>query len=497
MKEWYNLDHTLNDNALYGAVSMSTQESEITSQAIAVWKNLSTLADSETDGLLQLDRFVLNKDAYARLGDDDIAEDAPFASYVYSEITSDESLDFSLYLHRGYFTFMIGPVEISYAYGGFGYDSSHVWAETDELLAANPEIIARNILTTIKLLLNGQLSLGCNFHNGQLVALELFLLGFQPQPIGIYFHQKFPLFVRRADTYLFKQNHAVSERVEITDEFPLVPPIVNNERVNRGRAVSSVAGLDPLSKRQAEAIDEEMTMHEFAGGEKGKSTWSQLYATVDFWMIVAGYGVLIWLSRGAPALRSAYESGLGYHAAALVGLFTIPAITGFSLGLRQNQINRGFLPLRYRFEQWVKARDVWRLYMIISSIMAVIGYIFLPLWTLKGDWSGVYSLSHVISQATLLVILPIGCVVIGVLAAVRQTSLLLTAWIGLILSIGLYVTFFTLNDVYMNTAENAPQPPDISYVILFLPALLVGGWIIRIVRLGKRKKEMSLITAVE
>lgn len=465
------------------------QVSEPGSQALAVWRQLEKIIERESHPRLSRDTFILNKDAYTRLTDEDIASDAPFMSYEYGAITGDESLDFSLHLFRDYFLLVIGPLELGIAYGVFGYDSTTVLTGDDDLMAAaKPAVIARNLITTLKLLLNGQISLGCNLHNGQCVALELFLTGFQAQPLGINFGYKFPLFVTQADTYVVKQNRLLADHVAVKEGFPLLPPIVDGRRVNRGRAVTSVAGLEPLSKKDAEHIDQQVTLHELAGRDVSDGTWTSLYTTVDFWLMTALYGGLIWaLQQWTPA-RVFFAWEYSHLVVIAGGWWVIATLTGFSLARRQDKINRGMHPLRYRIEEYLKATDGWRVLMAVCSVATSLALTTLPLWTLRGDWSGIYPLYDVIAAVPLVALLPVLALLIGVVLAGRSRPPVAFAWVAIALIAGLYAAFFTINSVYMNIADNAPALPDVSAAAFFAPLTLLSGAIFYIVRHYRERK---------
>ena len=143
--------------------------------AVQVWEELQELLKHESSPYLDLEKFVLQKDAYVRLSDPDVEADVPFLSYSYDEITHDEALNFSVNLYRYGFDLNMGPTSMEIPFGVFAFDSTQLrtLGEAD-LEAADMKVVAANLLLTVKYLLNGQIALGCTFNNERLLAVETF-----------------------------------------------------------------------------------------------------------------------------------------------------------------------------------------------------------------------------------------------------------------------------------------------------------------------------------
>ncbi len=206
------------------------------------------LLQTDADERVQSANFVLQKDAYVRLGDPDIEFDVPFVTYEYTQITSDESLDFSLSMYARHFVLTIGPTAMNIPYEVFGFSATAMPGLTpEEIAAAEPKTIAENIICAVQLLLSGQIALGCSWRNDELMAAETFLSGYEPRPIPIAVSANFSLLKRTSFEYSVKQNRSLASNVPISPDFPLIPPVENGKRLQRGRIIDSVHGLEPLS----------------------------------------------------------------------------------------------------------------------------------------------------------------------------------------------------------------------------------------------------------
>lgn len=436
--------------------------------ALDVWEALKTLLAKEKSPYLNEEKFVVQRDAYTRLVDDDVAADVPFVTYEYSQLKTDESLDFGLYMFRDYFALAVGPMSFSNTYHAFAFDSTQALHISDEtLLTASPEQCARNLLLAIKLLLSGQMALGCSWHNGRLMAAEAFVTGFVTKPLAIAVIPGFTLFARTTSEYTVRQNRLIPT-VHVPDTFPLLPPVVNGKRVNRGRNVDSIHDLPPLNKNLYDALDQEMSLHEFAGKKPGEDIWSYFYKTIEFWLVaLVTLGSIIFLQNSSmsPAIFHAEWSHLMYLAA---GWLIVPFGTGLLLGWRQQKINAGKQPLSYRFELWLDAWGAPRLLLITLNLVALVPALVLPMWTLKGDTTSVVPGYTLLSQVPSLAI-PLAAALLSALILIVAYRPLRKFYRATIFGLALVysVSLLIINGLFMNTADDAPMPPDwIMWVFL-------------------------------
>src|SRR6266705_2547145 len=111
---------------------MSAQEHK--PLATRVWDELQKLLAHEKSPYLAKDKFVLQKDAFVRLADDEVESDVPWLTYEHNEPTHDEALDFSLYFFAGGFILNIGPTTFEAPYVSFAFPSTDIPKLTDEQL---------------------------------------------------------------------------------------------------------------------------------------------------------------------------------------------------------------------------------------------------------------------------------------------------------------------------------------------------------------------------
>ncbi|MBL8158977.1 hypothetical protein JNJ66_00810 [Candidatus Saccharibacteria bacterium] len=305
--------------------------------AAQVYDELKHLLAKETSPYLAADRFVLQKDAFVRLSDDDIESDGPFLSYAYNQMTGDEALDFALYLLRDFFVFEIGPSTYSMTYEIFGHDSMKVEAMTDEeLLDVEPSAIAANILLTIKMLLNGQLAVGCTWRDGELLASELFLLGLKSRPVTLAVSNNFSLTRRAGLDYSVKQNHLLDERVKVTQAYPLLPDTIGGTRAFPGREVDSIEGLEPLSRKQLEELEVATGVKQLTGDEKPRNFWKFYYTSIEFWIIsIIVISPMLYL-RLSPDTPEIFKSVFAHAVMLMIAWSVIPFGTGLAISWRRS-----------------------------------------------------------------------------------------------------------------------------------------------------------------
>jgi hypothetical protein len=328
-----------------------------TPAAILIWDALKRKLPKEDDRLLSVDAFTLHKDAFVRVSDDEVVSDVPFLAYEYNQMTNDETLDFSFYFFKGGFTLNIGPAQLEVGYPQYAYSANEAIAgkieENDDF---SEDIVAENIITTIKLLLNGQIAAGCSWKSGALVAAEIFIIGYEVKPYPILLIKNFSFTNQKATDYTVKQNKVLSEQVKITDAFPLIPPIVNGKRVRRGREVDSIHDLEPLTKKQAVKLEDSFVFHESLGANPDGTIVTSMYASIYFWVtatiIAAGLSYLHF-SDTTPEF---FHSTLVFIILVLAARYVISFIAAYLLGLRQVRINKGEHPLTYRIEQSIKQK---------------------------------------------------------------------------------------------------------------------------------------------
>jgi hypothetical protein len=306
--------------------------------AIQVWEELQRQLKREKSPYLDRDRFVLQKDAYIRLADEDVEHDVPFLSYEHNEPTHDEALDFSLYFFQYFFSLSIGPTTFDAPYEGF---------------AADAESIARDILLTIKYLLGGQIALGCTFKGGRLLAVETFVFGLEDRPYPIAIAGNFSLFRRSGPDFLVKRNKLLTAHLKVDEDYPLLPPIVNGARVHRGRRADDIYDLEPLTKKEFDALATQINAHEFAGKPADQKSWRYLYGTIDFWLVAAVVLAGVFALKYAPFTPAFLRNDWLQPLYIIGGWYLISALSGYLLGLRQARIDAGHDPLTARIERQI------------------------------------------------------------------------------------------------------------------------------------------------
>lgn len=467
---------------------MTEQPQNETPLAIQTWKQLVILLTKESSPYLDKAKFVINTDAYARITDEDIESDTPFLSYDYTEITSDESLDFSILLFKNFVMFVIGPTSVTVAYEALGFNSTDILKKNEEQIkAASPVTIAKNILLTLKLLLNGQIAAGCSWKNGTLCAFETFLLGFEHKPFPLFITQSFSLFTRGGDTYTTKQNKVLKEHFPVTKNFPLLPPIIDGTRLRQGRDVVSVANLEPLTKAQYDAIDTAVTIHSISEQQTapGKE-WKSIYRTVDFWMAVTIFTLATLGLREIPSLAPFFNWDYSSLILIAIAWTIIPAATGWSLGTRQVRVLSGDEPLRYRLEKKIHVFGWRRLICFVSGLILAAAALFLPFWTLTNETSVIHSTLELGAILPVLFLLPLLSLVIP-LVVLMKTKPNLTQIIAGSIALTVGVLFIVFNGLYMNTSDQAPMPPDVAITLTVLPITAIISCGVRTLILMRRK----------
>ena len=100
--------------------------------------------------------------------------------------------------------------------------------------------------------------------------------------------------------------------------------------MRRGRVVSDIHDLGPMSKRLYDELDTETTLREFAGQSEDQSSWGFIYGTVYFWVVAAIVaGLLIFLGE-SPALPAALRSDWAQPVFLIVGRAAAGAPAGQS-----------------------------------------------------------------------------------------------------------------------------------------------------------------------
>jgi hypothetical protein len=456
--------------------------------AITTWNHLEKLIAKESSPYLDKAKFVINTDAYARITDDDIESDVPFLSYVYSEMTSDESLDFSVLFFKDFVMLIIGPTSIAVSYEGFGFNSTEVLAMDEaQLSKASTRTIAVNILLTIKLLLNGQIAAGCSWKNGSLCAFEIFLLGFEHKPFPLFITPYFSLLRRAGDAYTVKQNKVLTDHYKIDDSYPLLPSVVDGSRLRPGRDVPSIANLEPLTKAQYDAIDTAVTIHEASDQQTvpGKE-WQTIYRTVDFWIIALSYIALSFILPTIPALRPFFDQEYASIILVAIAWGIIPTATGLSLGFRQASIASGKQPLRYRLEKKIHTFGWRRTICLGAGLVLTAVTLALPFWTLASEQTGIHSTLELGLQLPILFLIPLLSLGISALMITNvKANMAQIIAIGLALAIG--ALFIIFNGVYMNTSDQAPMPSDIAITLTLFALAAVISCGVRTIVLARHK----------
>lgn len=445
--------------------------------AIKVWSALQLLLNGEKSPHLSRERFVLQKDAFVRLADEDVESDVPFLTYQYHEITSDETLDFSLLFFGDFLAIEIGPIGLTMPYETLGFDSTKLLGlSDDELSGANPETIAENILLTVKLLLSGGIAGGCTWRRGELVAFETFLLGLEPKPYPIGISSQFSLLKRSGDEYTVKQNRVLEHMPKVPAAFPLLPPIINGTRVKRGRDVESFHDLSPLTKARYEELSTEADLHEFAGKSQDESAWHYIYRTPEFWLVAAPVIGGILILSNAPFMPAFLKSDYMFPLYIIAAWTIIPGATGLLLGRRQVKINAGEQPWTYRLETWLSGFGNLRAALILLHLLLLPVVLLAPLWSPKTESAGLYNTLEMAGRVPMLLILPL-------LSLIALTALALSglyqrrpvrAALG-VLSLAYLGLLIAANGLWMNTTASAPEPPGLALgTVLLVPLLLAG-----------------------
>jgi hypothetical protein len=443
--------------------------------AIEVWNHLQELLEHESSPYLSKDKFTLQRDAFVRLADEDVVSDVPFLSYGHAEVTSDEVLDFAMYLLQYEAAFDLGPVSFEIPYDALAFDSTEYHFKQGSLGRPDPRVIASNILITIKLLLTGQIALGETFKNGNLVAAETFLMGFEDRPYPIGISGRFGWFQKEGDTYVVKQNKLLQQHIKVSSDYPLLPPIVNGSRVLRGRKVDNIYDLEPLTNKQLKSLHSDSTLHELAGKPDEEGEWSYFYRKLEFWIsVVAVVGPILYL-RYSTHTPSIFHSDWFLAFARFGSWILIIGLAAILLGRRHRIEANGRRTVSQSIEEWISAFGGIRLFSIIIQLLIAYVYLLTPLWTPKNDFVHLYNGLAMFGQFPVMYLLPAlsggSLIVLGVrrLFGVRALRI-----IYLVLTVALTIALYGINQAYMNTADNAPQLSDpVTYSIILLPVLLV------------------------
>ena len=290
-----------------------------------VWKCLAELLKKESSPYLTPDKFVVQKDALLRLFEDDVQGDAPFITYMHHQPTSDSSLRFELEMYRDDFVLAIGPAELNLPYTAFG------------VLAPQ---VATNLLTTLKLLLNGQLALGCTLKHGHILAAELFLLGQGARPLGLLLVDHFSLFERAGTDYEVQQNRLLDEKITIPAGFPLLPPKSRGSFINYGRDVDSVHDLPPLTRRELARLTQSIFMQQTVGKPPHQSNWLFLCSRWEFWLTIIAVASTVGFLRLWPGMPAIFREELFGFGLNLAGGIFIFAGSTYLLERRERQQRR-------------------------------------------------------------------------------------------------------------------------------------------------------------
>lgn len=293
--------------------------------AVQVWEALGRFIAKEDNPYLSPNKFVLQKDAFIRLSDEDVESDVPFVTYDFTEVTSDEGLGFSMVMLQEGAAFLLGDTTFTATYKALAHGGQVATMNNKQYdeLGENPEKSAESILLTIKLLLAGQVAMGCSWNNGHLNVCEVFLLGFEKRPLPISIVGNFGWFGRKSYDYTVKQNHVLAERLTIPNDFIWLPPIVSGKRVTPGRKVDSIASLEPLDKKAFEALESASVFHQTVGKNAEENIWKFLYKRFEFWATtaaVAGFMIFLHTARVTP--RFFHTAPIQLYAFASWGIIT-------------------------------------------------------------------------------------------------------------------------------------------------------------------------------
>lgn len=436
---------------------------------IIVWKNLRDLLLREKSPFLSLDKFIIQKDSFERLTDDEVIDDVPFAVYDCSQIISDDTLPFIVSFSKMGIVINIGPVNFAIDYDALSFSQNEYMKEDKD--KPNSKIIAKNILTTIKLLLNGQICMGCNWRNNRLIVAELFLRGYENKIIPIL-TAEMAIVRRNSDKFTIKQNTYIADKVTISKDYPLLPILFNDEFAIHGRDVKDITELGPMSRKELEVNSKRANMQQMIGGStKNKSMWTDFYLTVDFWLAVFICLSVWYVIYITPILKSIFDSDILRPIYMVSGYLAVMPLTFWLLKRKQAAVLRGKKPLRYRIEQSIinfGSNKIFWTIDLLQTMIFITTVIFAPVWQLNITGSIVQPAYELIPQLPAFLIYVMSAIASGVLFLKRHTLPKQIKILGIILQVIFLVSLLTINSVYMISSDEALSVNVVHLLILML-----------------------------
>lgn len=364
--------------------------------------------------------------------DVELEEDIDYLTWKYEPI-SKKDLDAQLYYDdKGLATFDAGPVHIT-----IEFDNTHS--------------VKDNLLKTILMVMNGQFKLVVTYPEARgldrFQAAELYLLGLEKQPTVLRVVSNHNRSSKNLATIVLSNNGKLDAQI-ITPAFWLLPEKTNG-KYPQGRQVN-LDSPTPLSRSEYKQLDNSLTVQQL-GGEPSEPFWSYFYRTTEFWAVTIPVVLFdIWLIQTFFPQESILTK-IAKGAIHVANTFIVIFLTSLLLKRRQAKLNANQTPRFERTEDMISLLGISRLLAVVSVCVLL----FAPLWTPVGDYTNLFPGTKYIFTYPMILV---GCLLMCAPLFFNKTGKRGTKlFVTVLYTIGI-VLIFTANSLYMNTADNAPQP---------------------------------------
>lgn len=417
------------------------------------------------------ENLIIQQDAYKRLaGNDEESGDEVFAVLEQARKESDTDLRFMVQFIDGVFLLSIeGHADHQFRFADLGKTAKEV---------------ADQIVATLIMLSNGQLSILHTSRHGKLCAIEIIYRenrGSAPKCFGI--DANYSKYIRNDDptayeSHVLANSFAISPinlpkkyffRAHQTTGKPLDMP-----RVFEGNTLS------PLTRTEYKAIIKEVG-NELAGATSDKDFENKVKESWVLWTVFASIAI--------PAILFLPENLFPYVGPFVgLGAYLLGALaTGYYLRYIESAKTEQSKKKVLKFDEFTRTENLLPIFSTVAVLFVIVTFIF-PIYVTKADHRLVnfYQLAPQLPAATLIpALLLLPALVLGL---ARQKLLRIIAAIASIIAV---VGMFVVNFAFTYTGEDIPTPEPQSTMTILAYFAVIAIAITTLVKSGNQKPKAN------